>query len=311
MNKHASGVSSLPGLRLDRVVSLALAGPIGQGLRAARQRLTSMARDADEPTLPVLMYHSIADDVETSLHPYFRTVTSAARFAEQVQHLRDQGYLGVTLADAADRLQGARRSGDAARQPVVLTFDDGFRDFYTTALPVLQAAGFSATVFVSTDFIGKPFLTGRPCLQAHELRELCASGIELGSHSASHRRLVDLPLHELAQELRASKQSLQDITGKAVHSFSYPYRFPQQNQAFTNTLAELLKEAGYRSGVTTTLGRAVAADDPLFLPRLPVNDCDDLALFDAKLQGHYDWLRSGQILRKHSRAWMQKLGRHS
>jgi peptidoglycan/xylan/chitin deacetylase (PgdA/CDA1 family) len=304
-------MNSPAGLRLDRVVSLALAGPMGQGLRGARRALKSMAADADEQTIPILMYHSIADDVETKVHPYFRTVTSAGRFAEQVQHLRAQGYQGVSLADAASRLQGAQRHGDVVRKPVVLTFDDGFRDFHTSALPVLQAAGFSATVFVSTDFIGKAFLTGRPCLHAHELRELCASGIELGSHSASHRRLVDLPLQELAQEVGASKQRLQDITGKAVFSFSYPYRFPQQNQAFTNTLADLLKAAGYRGGVTTTLGRAVAADDPLFLPRLPINDCDDLALFAAKLNGHYDWLRSGQMLRKHSRAWMQKLGWHS
>jgi peptidoglycan/xylan/chitin deacetylase (PgdA/CDA1 family) len=311
MNRLASSVSGLPRLRLDRVVSLALAGPLGQGLRGVRRGLTSRARAADETPIPVLMYHSIADDVDTSVHPYFRTVTSAARFAEQVQHLCDQGYQGVTLADAASRLQGAHRAGDAVRKPVVLSFDDGFRDFHTTAMPVLQAAGFSATVFVSTDFIGKPFLTGRPCLNTHELRELCASGIELGSHSASHRRLVDLSLHELAQEVRVSKQSLQDITGKAVHSFSYPYRFPQQNQTFTNTLAELLKEAGYRAGVTTTLGRAAVVDDPLFLPRLPVNDCDDMALFAAKLNGHYDWLRSGQVLGKHSRAWMQKLGWHS
>jgi peptidoglycan/xylan/chitin deacetylase (PgdA/CDA1 family) len=311
MNSDASGVSSPPRLRLDRMVSLALAGPIGQGLRSTRQCLTSMASASDEQTVPILMYHSIADDVETGVHPYFRTVTTAQRFAEQVQHLREQGYQGVTLAEAARCLQDPRRACDVVHKPVVLTFDDGFRDFFTTAWPVLQAVGFRATVFVSTDFIGKPFITGRPCLHAHELRELCASGIELGSHSASHKRLVDLSLQELAQEVGVSKQRLQEITGQAVYSFSYPYRFPQQNQAFTHTLAELLRGDGYLWGVTTTLGRAVAADDPLFLPRLPINDCDDLALFAAKLKGHYDWLRSGQILRKRSRAWMQKLGWHS
>jgi peptidoglycan/xylan/chitin deacetylase (PgdA/CDA1 family) len=317
--------------RLDRVVSLALAGPVAQGLRQAVHGVRPAQPSTGGETIPVLMYHSIADDVDNGVHPYFRTVTRAARFAEQVEFLRQRGYQGVTLANAACQLRRAGMTSGAVptsdhkpahklaqtpvqktvQKPVVLSFDDGFRDFYTTAFPILQRAGFSATVFVSTDFIGKAFLTGRMCLDAHELRELRAHGMEVGSHSASHRHLVELPVVELAQELNTSKEVLQDITDHGVVSFSYPYRFPQQNRPFTRVLADLLEKAGYKNGVTTTLGRACAEDDVLFLPRLPVNDCDDIPLFNAKLNGHYDWLRSGQNLRKNSRAWMQKLGLHT
>jgi peptidoglycan/xylan/chitin deacetylase (PgdA/CDA1 family) len=292
-------------LRLDRAVSLALAGPLGQGLRSALQLVRPKSVGVDRPMIPILMYHSIADDVDGKVHPYFRTVTSAARFVQHVECLREQGYQGVSVADAARELQA--HAASPSRKSVVLSFDDGFQDFHRTALPVLQRVGFRATVFVSTNFIGKAFLTGRPCLNARELRELCDHGIELGSHSASHRRLVALSKLELTQEVGDSKQRLEDVTGVQVSSFSYPYRFPQQDRAFVQGLAALLRQAGYRAGVTTSLGRAAAKNDPLFLPRLPVNDCDDLALFSAKLQGHYDWLRAAQSLQKSARGAMQRV----
>jgi peptidoglycan/xylan/chitin deacetylase (PgdA/CDA1 family) len=304
MRDRLTSATSPPGLRLDRVISLALAGPLGQGLRSARRVLRPKTAAPGHQPIPILMYHSVADDLDNSVQPYFRVVTSAARFEQQVQHLHQHGYQGVSVADAARALHGAT----TARKPVVLSFDDGFQDCHRTAWPILQRAGFRATVFVSTNFIGKTFLTGRQCLNAPELRELCDHGIELGSHSASHRRLVELSKPELTQELGDSKRRLEDVTGVRVVSFSYPYRFPQQNPIFTQGLAALLQEAGYQAGVTTILGRATAEDERLFLPRLPINDCDDLPLFSAKLNGHYDWLRAGQTWRKSSRAWMQSLG---
>ncbi len=255
------------------------------------------------------MYHSIADDVDDHLHPYFRTVTSACRFAQQVNCLRQHGYQAVTLSAAVELMNAPlRRAQPHAAKVVALTFDDGLRDFFTTAHPILQRAGFSATVFVATAFLDKPFLNGRDGLRSAEVRSLCAQGIEFGSHSASHRKLVDLSAHELAGELSDSKRALEDITGQAVSQFSYPYRFPQQDAAFTQWLAQLLDHHGYRGGVTTTIGRARATDPRFYLPRLPINDCDDAELFGAKLDGHYDWLRRAQQWRKQSRALLQQLG---
>lgn len=284
-----------PALRMDRWLTLSIVAPLSSVLPSARGR-----------AIPILMYHSVAEDVDDTVHPYFRTVTTPAAFARQVEWLRLQGYEAVTLSEATRMLQdpGFPATGQAKR--VVLTFDDGFHDFYTTAVPILERAGFSATVFLSSAYIDKPFLNGRDCLRTTEVKELCDKGIEFGSHSASHRRLVELSREELIEEVAVSKLAIEDITGREVTLFSYPYRFPQENLAFTRSLGELLDASGYRAGVTTVIGRSRPADDRRFLPRLPINDCDDTRLLQAKLEGHYDWLRSAQFLRKKSRALLRR-----
>lgn len=285
----------MPALRLDRWMTLRVIAPLSGVLPSHRA-----------PAIPILMYHSIAGDVDDQVHPYFRTVTTPVSFARQVKFMRQQGFVGVTLSEALDSLRSPGSECDGRHRKVVLTFDDGFRDFHTHAFPILERAGFSATVFLSTAHIGKPFITGRDCLKAGEVKALSQRGIEFGSHSVSHRRLVDLPLAELAIELNQSKATIEHITGKEVSLFSYPYRFPQENVAFTRSLGGLLDAAGYQAGVTTTIGRSHSSDDARFLPRLPMNDCDDADLLRAKLDGHYDWLRAGQMVRKQSRAWMNR-----
>jgi peptidoglycan/xylan/chitin deacetylase (PgdA/CDA1 family) len=281
--------------RFDRWVTLSIVAPVA--------RLMPLEAGI---AIPILMYHSIADDVDDTVHPYFRTVTSRARFAEQIEFLRQAGYEAVTLSRALRMLHDPACAAAGDRKPVVLTFDDGFRDFHAHAHPILERAGFAATVFLSSAYIDKPFLTGRDCLRTSEVRELCDKGIEFGSHSVSHRRLVELARNELVREVAESKRAIEDITGREVTLFSYPYRFPEENLAFTQTLGGLLDESGYKAGVTTAIGRSRPQDDRRFLPRLPMNDCDDMRLLRAKLDGHYDWLRTGQLMRKRSRALMRR-----
>jgi peptidoglycan/xylan/chitin deacetylase (PgdA/CDA1 family) len=284
-------------LRLDRWLTLHVVAPLAAIAPAQHA-------SAAVPAIPILMYHSIADDLDDTLPPYFRTVTTPARFARQIAELYAQGYAAITLSEAI-RLLDDHDAEQLARK-VVLTFDDGFRDFHSDAYPVLERVGYTATVFVASAYIGRPFLTGRDCLTRQQVRALSALGIEFGSHSVSHRRLVDVSYQELAAELAVSKQTIEDITGQAVTLFSYPYRFPEQDRAFTRTLGELLDQSGYQAGVTTTIGRSSAQDDPRFLPRLPMNDCDDSALLRAKLDGHYDWLHTAQRWRKQSRALLHR-----
>jgi peptidoglycan/xylan/chitin deacetylase (PgdA/CDA1 family) len=281
-------------MRIDRWLTLSIVTPLSRVL-------------PPQPgiAIPVLMYHSIAHDVDDTVRPYFRTVTTPARFAEQMSWLRMQGYQTVSLSGLARAFQETLPPAGGQARKVVITFDDGFRDFYRHAYPVLADAGFDATVFVPSAYIDKPFLTGRDCLRSHELRELSDRGIEFGSHSVSHRQLVELCGDELIKEVADSRNAIQDITGKEVTLFSYPYRFPAENASFKSLLGGLLDDSGYRTGVTTTIGRARPTNDQRFLPRLPVNDCDDAPLFAAKLRGHYDWLQGGQLMRKKVRAGLR------
>jgi peptidoglycan/xylan/chitin deacetylase (PgdA/CDA1 family) len=286
-----------PRWRADRWLTLHAARPLG--------RVAQLALRPPPPSIPILMYHGIDDDVDDEVHPYFRTVTTRATFARQMAQLAARGIHAVTLSEATRLLSDPDLDVAQARRTVVITFDDGFGDIHAHAWPVLQRHGFAATVFLATGFVGKPFVTGRACLQAAQVRELAGQGLEFGSHTVSHPRLVELPEDALRRELVDSRRDVEDLTGRAVSLFSYPYRFPQEDVEFVRRFGALMLEAGYLSGVTTIVGRAQPRDDLRFLPRLPVNDADDAALLDAKLDGHYDWMRPLQSGRKQIRAWLR------
>lgn len=247
--------------------------------------------------LPILMYHSISDDSEADRSGYYKVCTSPVRFAEHMQWLADWGYRGVTLTHGMKVLQGINR---VKAKPVAITFDDGFRDFYTAAFPILQRHGFSATMYLSTAFIGddrgdesgsdKRSFKSRECLTWSEVRQLKLTGIEFGSHTVNHPRLVHLNWPAIEAELRDSKTTLEQRLGYPICSFAYPYAYPSANRAFIDRLKQTLSGLGYETCVTTDIGRVRPADDPLELKRLPANSADDAALLDAKLTGAYDWL---------------------
>lgn len=287
------------GLRLDRFISTRLVWPALRGKARAAA-----------PRIPILMYHGISPNVDRHRRPYFRTVTSPETFATHLRLLGDSAFQVVTLSVAVRMLRGelAPRAGAV---PVVISFDDGLLDFHTTAFPLLERAGFPATVFLASACVDGMFPTGVPCLTSAQVRELAASGIEFGSHSRTHPRLVEVDPAQLDQELAQSRADIETILGLPVTLFSYPFRFPAENTAFVEHLHARLEANGYRAGVTTMVGRAGTDSRMLFLPRLPANDCDDPDLFLAKLQGAYDWFGPVQTIYKRARSTLGSIGRRT
>lgn len=271
-------------MRADAFVTLNLVEPVRRLFPPKGRRV------------PILMYHSISDREERG-HPYFRTVTSPKVFAMHMRYLKDRGYMTVGVADALEYIDGKKES---ASQPVVITFDDGYQDFYTHAWPVLAAHGFTATMFLATAYIGgeRLRLNGNDCMNWDEVRELNRAGVEFGSHTATHPKLIELGPREIELELRSSRETIEDKLGRIVRSFAYPYAFPESASTFVACLRRILQKCAYQIGVSTVIGRATKVDDPLFLRRLPMNSSDDTALFRAKLEGGYDWLRALQRMKK-------------
>lgn len=286
----------MPAFRLDRDISLYFVRPFCRGGGVARSR-----------PLPILMYHSISDDAEAGIGHYYRVATSPARFAEQMQWLDDIGWQGVSLEAGLNSLGEA----EPVRPLVAITFDDGFRDFHTTAWPTLQGHKFSATMYLPTAYIAdqrKSFL-GRECLTWAEVRELRSQGIRFGSHTVNHPKLYALGWPEIESELHESKTHIEQELGEEVRSFAYPFAYPQEDRAYARTLTALLRDHGYGSCSTTMIGRVNVGENRLELKRLPVNSCDDRALFLAKLAGAYDWL--GQPQKWHRtlrRLWREATG---
>lgn len=271
----------MPGLRLDRALTLS---PFPRLLKLGRQ-----------PRVPVLMYHGIRDGIGTK-HPYFETNTSPTVFERHLRFLRDQGYTTVHLSDVLQAFQTAQDG----RRILVITFDDGYRDFYTEAFPLLTQYGFKATMFVVSDFVAMRNDLGPQgeFMTWQELREVSTHGVQIGSHSVSHPNLYRSSCQELENEIKLSKQVIENKIGQPVRSFAYPFAFPEPDRAFVQRLAGLLEASAYDNGVSTVIGTACRNHNRFFWPRLPVNSFDDLPFFRAKLDGHYDWLRTPQYIYK-------------
>jgi peptidoglycan/xylan/chitin deacetylase (PgdA/CDA1 family) len=270
---------------IDRLATVYLFHPVRRTFAASRQ-----------PGIPILMYHSISEDQITANHPYYLTNSCPRVFAEHMRFLHENGYEVLSLTEAVHRLE----SGQTLPKTAVLTFDDGYENFYTTAYPVMSRYGFGATVFLATDYIGndpRSFNNTR-CLTWNQVRELHRAGVAFGSHTVTHPQLRSVEPHQLAFEVRHSKETLENELDSEIESFCYPYAFPEHDGQFRLTLRSQLEEAGYKHGVCTILGVARKGDDPFFLKRLPVNSHDDRSFLRAKLEGGYDWLHRFQYAAK-------------
>jgi peptidoglycan/xylan/chitin deacetylase (PgdA/CDA1 family) len=293
MTMHYNGFQ-MP--RLDRLATLGVVHPLARllGPGAARR-------------VPILMYHSISDNLFAKSQPYYQINTSPGVFAWQMRWLRQNGYRTLDLGEALAALQ----SGEDVSRAVVITFDDGYQDFYTDGLAVMKQCGFTATIFLATDRIqDTPVrLEGADYLTWREVRELHAQGIQFGSHTVTHPDLRSLGPEQIDYELGYSKEVIEQKLGAPVTSFAYPFAFPEEDRDFTRYLLDALANHGFENGVCTVLGRARPGGNPLCLPRLPVNSWDDDALLRAKLEGAYDWMHWPQWFNKflhHNVSLMQR-----
>ena len=210
--------------------------------------------------LPILMYHRI--NVTTSSTPAAsRGLTvHPADFGRQMRWLKGHRFRTVTQREVVEALFYGRPLGP---RPILITFDDGYRDVYFRASPVLHRLGLVATAYVVSGRIsaGDPsFLTWGM------LRALEARGIEIGSHTVRHRDLTQLSTRDAFAELLRSRLALERRLGHPVRWLAYPFG------RFDARVAQLARRAGYVLATTTQPGTRQSARAPLALRRLRVLD---------------------------------------
>ena len=271
--------------RLDRMTTLYLSLPLIR-LVGPRQSMR----------VPILMYHSISDNLFGMSHPYYHINTSREVFSQHMRWLKHKGFHTITIGEAWKKLE----SGEDLSKKVVLTFDDGYRDFYTEGMDILKQCGFTATIFLVTDRIrgSAARMEGADYLTWSEVRELHREGIQFGSHTVTHPDLRSLAPDQIEYELGFSKETIEQEIGTVVQEFSYPHAFPEEDASFVRFLEDVLENQGFENGACSSIGRAHRKCHKLFLPRIPINRWDDPELFRAKVEGGYDWLHVPQLAKK-------------
>jgi peptidoglycan/xylan/chitin deacetylase (PgdA/CDA1 family) len=225
----------------------------------------------------VLMYHSVSPYDED---PHEVTITPQ-RFERHMRWLRGRGLRGVSVAE----LLIARANG-RGRGLVGLTFDDGYQDFVTYAVPVLQRYGFTATAFVLAGRLGGQDDWNRPApekslLTADEVRQAAQSGMEIASHGLHHVPLTEADDTQLSAETVRSRTILQELTGQQVRGFCYPWG------RLDARVVKAVRAAGFDYACA---GWPSAAIGRHAIPRTYVHDRDTSWRLDAKR------IRSGLIV---------------
>jgi len=202
----------------------------------------------------------------------------------QMRILKHLGYKGVSVGELIPYLKGDKRGKVAG-----ITFDDGYRNNLTEALPILQQMGFSATCYIISQKIGSvnewDLDKGIPenlLMNEEEVREWIFNGMEIGSHTCSHVRLTECSEEEAKSEIEQSKIDLEETFGLPIGQFCYPWGKTNKN------ITDHVAIAGYQSATTTDRGRANSSDSLLSLPRIPVTHSTLPHLFLIKLLSHYE-----------------------
>lgn len=254
--------------------------------------IQKILRTGDYNRIPILMYHSVTTSISRTGNPYFCTEITPETFKNQLSYLKENGYDVIQLSQVP--ILTKNKFKDLGKKAVI-TFDDGYKDFFIYALPILREYKYPATVFLPAELIGtNNNLEGKKLMNWGEVHECKKYSIQFGSHSLLHEKLVQLDNKKLEYNLVKSKGIIETQLSEQIDSFSFPYKFPEENNAFIKIFINLLKKSDYQINVTTRIGRVSINDNPLLMKRIPANEFDDDALFHAKLTGAYDWLHMCQ-----------------
>lgn len=233
--------------------------------------------------IPILTYHQM-DDAPPKGAPFRSLYVSPAAFARQMAWLKTLGYTGLSMTALQPYLSGAKLG-----KVVGITFDDGYLNNLTHALPVLARYGFSATCYAVSQRLGQTNswdreigITQAPLMDAAQLRQWVAGGQEIGAHTRHHARLTRIESELCRQEIAWCKSELEDIVGSAVQHFCYPFG------EYTTEHTALAQEAGFLTATTTQRSRCQRNEDLMQLPRVPVVRSTTLAALWLKVATAYE-----------------------
>lgn len=239
--------------------------------------------------MPVLMYHRVISKKEDM--GVYDTYVTVEQFEEQMKYLSEHGYRSMCFEDLAEGEYQSRFD----KKWVVITFDDGYRDNLTNALPILQKYGMKAVLFLITEESfnrwdvetkNREQEKNFPLMNREELEEFYRSAcIEIGGHTTKHLYMPQCSTEVLEEDLKRANESIFELTGKYPLSFAYPWGVHDER------VRSIVEKLGYRFAVATEDGPACFSDDLFQIVRLGIYSDDDLEKFKEKIAGSYTFMR--------------------
>ena len=249
----------------------------------------------------IITYHNVSEFPSERQIPYDNV--SPSLFERHMSILSEEGYNVVHMGKMIKLLN----SGNIPPKTIAITFDDGFKNNYLNAVPILLDKGFKATFFIIAGSIGdkvpfrhllwddraKSYVSEHPesrlPMNAKELVELRTLGMEIGAHGLSHRSIGNLDSQSAWEEITNSKMVLEEHLKTPIHLFAYPFGARAYND-FNRATADMLKQAGFSGVCVSDIGSVGIDTDPYELPRIPIREKDNERLFRQKIAGAYDWV---------------------
>lgn len=231
---------------------------------------TWIAQGPGDVTVPILLYHHI--DVSPNSSRYY---VPPKKFEEQIKLLHDWGYESITT----DMLVQAILTGvELPPRPLIITFDDGHMDNYTTAYPIMQRYGFKGVLYLVANYIGT-----EGYMDVDQILEMHNAGWEVGSHSMNHLDLTKLDPDKLRDETVGSRKALEERLGIPILTFAYPFGY------YDNSVMDYVQFAGYigamgASGYTPAQGKW----NLFYLQRVEIKSSEDAKTFTRFLPWHGD-----------------------
>lgn len=226
--------------------------------------------------ISVLVYHSI--DSNNAFH-----AINPKEFKRQMDYLR-KNYRIVSL-DEIEKF--VKKKKNLHNKSVAITFDDGYYDNYLNVYPYLRKHKLSATIFVTTGYIGKKMLLDNIPLRMlgwNEIKEMSQNEICIGAHTIRHPNLQKMDLEEAKKEILGSKEEIERKIGRVANYFAYP--FDEHN----DKIVDLIKSLGFQAAFNGN-GLIRQGDDPYVLNRVSIDSSVNFLMFKARLTKALQWYR--------------------
>ncbi|WP_246362902.1 polysaccharide deacetylase family protein [Paenibacillus alba] len=264
-NDEVTKQQELPNLMTPLAAeAIATFTPTATPIATVKDSVYKTASITAQISIPVLNYHSV------TVQPGNTAAITPAKLEEQMQYLADQGYKTLTLKEFIDIWEGGEKP---TAKVILLTFDDGYKDNYTAALPILAKHNFRATLFVSPGMVEDGYF-----LNWDEIKEMHKGGWDIQPHGMTHPNLTKLNSEKQTFEITEARRQIEEELGITADVYCYP--FGERNQ----TTLHILKEHGFRYAFTIEQGMAKPDQNPLLIRRLFVNGEAGLSSFKSLLK---------------------------